>query len=66
MVLRDNNGALQFLSILAAGDFDHEGTNDLLISSGSALAEGSYHAAHLYIVSWVEADGPLVLRQKIR
>ena len=63
-VVRDDSGASQLLSILAEGDFDHDGINDLLISSSNSMRGGSYHAAHLYIVSRLEAGGPLVLRRK--
>ncbi len=62
IVLRDDGGASQLLSVLAEGDFDHDGVNDLLVASSNSMTGGSYHAAHLYIVSRLKADGPLVLR----
>lgn len=64
MLRNNNNGASQLLSVLAEGDFDHDGINDLLISSSNAMRDGSYRAAHLYIVSRLEADGPLIPRRK--
>lgn len=66
MIVRDGRGATQLLSVLAEGDFDHDGINDLLISSSNSMTGGSYHAAHLYIVSRLKAEGPLVLRKQLR
>lgn len=66
MIVRDGSGASQLLSVLAEGDFDHDGVNDLLISSNNSMTGGTYHAAHLYIVSRLRAKGPLVLRKQLR
>ncbi len=66
MIVHDDSGASQLLSVLAEGDFDHDGINDLLISSNNSMTGGSYHAAHLYIVSRLSAGGPLVLRKQLR
>lgn len=64
VVLRDGSGGSQLLSVLAEGDFDHDGVNDLLVASNNSMSGGSYHAAHLYIVSRLASGGPLVLRSR--
>ena len=65
VVVNDGTGSSQFIRVLAEGDFDHDGINDLLISSSNSLRGGSYHASHLYIVSRLKVGGPLVLRKKV-
>ena len=64
MILRDA-GATQRLSLLARGDIDHDGIDDLLISTSNSLTDGSYHAAHLYVVSRLSDGGPMVLRETL-
>jgi len=61
VVVRDGGGK-QILSVLAEGDFDHDGFNDLLISSVLSLDGGSYNGAHLHVVSRLGAGGPMVVR----
>lgn len=65
VVVRDGGGGSQWFSVLAEGDFDHDGVNDLLISSFNAMSGGSYRSAHLSIVSRLKAEGPLVLRGEV-
>lgn len=66
MIVRDDSGGSQLLSVLAEGDFDHDGINDVLISSSNSVTGGSYHAVYLYVVSRLERNGSLVLRQQLR
>lgn len=66
IVQDDSSGTSQLLSVLAEGDFDHDGINDLLISSEDSMTGGSYSAAHLYVVSRLDRGGPLVLREQLR
>lgn len=56
---------VQKLVVLAQGDFDHDGIDDLMISSTNSVTNATYTAAHLYIVSRLKAGGPLVLRQQV-
>lgn len=65
VLVADEMGNVQKLAILAKGDFDHDGVDDLLVSSINSITGGSYTAAHLYIVSRLKADGPLVLRKEV-
>lgn len=65
VVVTDGTGGSQVMQMLAEGDFDHDGINDMLISSSNSLMGGSYHAAHLYIVSRLKAGDPLVLRKQV-
>jgi len=62
VVVRDGDGGNQILSVLAEGDFDHDGFNDLLMSSMKSLDGGSYHAADLHVVSRLGEGEPLVVR----
>lgn len=64
MIVRDANG-VQWLSVLAEGDFDHDGIDDLLVSSSNSVTGGSYNDAHLYIVSRLNDGGPMVLRETL-
>lgn len=68
VVIKDEQtGDIQFLSVLASGDFDKDGFGDLLIYSASTIKGGARAAsvANLYLISRTEPNGPLVLRRKI-
>lgn len=65
MLVTQDMNYVQKLVILARGDFDHDGVDDLLISSTNSITDATYTAAHLYIVSRLSADGPLVFRKEV-
>lgn len=58
-------GKARFLSLLAEGDFDHDGFDDILLYAGDSMIGGTYSASNLYIVSRVRKNGPLVLRSEL-
>lgn len=63
MLITDDVTNVQKLVILAEADFDHDGIDDLLISSSNSITGATYVAAHLYIVSRLSAGGSLVFRK---
>lgn len=64
--IRDSKtGKARFLSLLAEGDFDHDGFDDVLLYAGGSMIGGTFSASNLYIVSRVQNNGPLVLRSQL-
>lgn len=65
MLITNGMTDVQRLVILAQGDFDHDGFDDLLISSSNSITGATYVVAHLYIISRFSAGGPLVFRKEV-
>ena len=53
--------ARQHLVLLARGDFDGDGFEDLLLLSEGQLPEGSYEATRLFLVTQTAAEAQLTL-----
>lgn len=63
-VVRDQYGGVQALRLVARGDFDHDGVEDLMISTATSLTGGSYEAYGLYVVTRKKPDAPFELVQR--
>jgi len=58
-MIKDVSGGTEGLRWLASGDFDHDGTGDLLISTYSTVAGGSYESQGLYVVGRESEGAPM-------
>lgn len=61
----DRSGGTQRMRLLARGDFDGDGTEDLLIATDQHVAGGSYRSFGLFVVTRTAAGAPLKLVRKI-
>jgi hypothetical protein len=65
VTIKDADGGIQRLTVLARGDFDHDGIGDVLVAASNEVVGGDYRASYLFIVSRRAADGPLELRRTV-
>lgn len=60
----DDSGGRQELALVAKGDFDGDGTEDMLITSRNNVEGGSYFAIRLFLLTLVSASSAItVLRE---
>ena len=58
-VIEDGSGGFEGLRWLASGDFNHDGDEDLLVSTYNRVAGGSYESWGLYLVGRAHAHAPM-------
>lgn len=60
LVRVDNGfGAIEDISLLARGDFNHDGIEDLLISISATSPDGHFGSNQLYLVTRLAPDAPM-------
>lgn len=57
----DNSGGIQRLTVMAWGDYDQDGIEDIVLHMANAVERGSYSSSHSYIVTRLAADAPYTL-----
>jgi len=57
----DNSGGIQRLTVMARGDYDQDGIEDIVLHMANAVERGSYSSSHSYIVTRLAADAPYTL-----
>lgn len=62
--IKDDSGGMQGLSWRASGDFNHDGVQDLLISTYNHVTGGDYVAYGLYVVTRLDAHAPMIVIKK--
>jgi len=58
-MIKDVSGGTEGLRWLASGDFNHDGIEDLLISTYGTVAGGSYESLGLYVVGRESEGAPM-------
>ncbi len=57
----DMEGAFQTVSLIARGDFNYDGIEDLLLFARSRVVDGTYASFRLFWLTKTDADSPLTL-----
>lgn len=57
--VNDESGGIEDMSLLARGDFDHDGIEDLLIAVSSRVVGGTYTQSDLYLVTKLGPKAPM-------
>ena len=57
----DNSGGIQRLTIMAKGDYNQDGIEDIVLHLANAVERGSYSSSYSYIVTRLAADAPYTL-----
>ncbi len=57
----DNSGGIQRLTIMAKGDYNQDGIEDMVLHMANAVERGSYSSSYSYIVTRLTADAPYTL-----
>ncbi|MFZ7097099.1 hypothetical protein ACOPJQ_13155 [Luteimonas dalianensis] len=58
-------GAEQWMRLLARGDFDGDGIEDMLLSSSDAAIGGSYRATRMFVLTRRQPDGKVELIREL-
>ena len=57
----DNSGGIQRLTIMAKGDYNQDGIEDIILRMSNSVKGGSYSSSYSYIVTRLAADAPYTL-----
>ena len=57
----DNSGGIQRLTIMAKGDYNQDGIEDMVLHMANAVERGSYSSSYSYIVTRLTADATYTL-----
>ncbi|MDC9509081.1 hypothetical protein [Pseudoalteromonas sp. Angola-4] len=57
----DNSGGIQRLTIMAKGDYNQDGIEDVVLHMANAVERGSYSSSYSYVVTRLAADAPYTL-----
>jgi len=57
----DNSGGIQRLTIMAKGDYNQDGIEDIVLHMANAVERGSYSSSYGYVVTRLAADAPYTL-----
>lgn len=61
----DSSGGIHTLSIIAKGDFNNDGIEDVVISKFNTVKGGSYASSHGYVLTRLTSDGRYKLIKEI-
>ncbi|ATG79574.1 MULTISPECIES: hypothetical protein [unclassified Pseudoalteromonas] len=57
----DNSGGIQKLTVMAKGDYNNDGIEDMVLYMDNSVEEGSYGSTYGYVVTRLAADAPYTL-----
>jgi hypothetical protein len=57
----DNSGGIQSLTVMAKGDYNNDGIEDMVLYMFNGVEGGSYTSTHGYVVTRLAADAPYTL-----
>ncbi|MBH0059394.1 hypothetical protein I6F65_20865 [Pseudoalteromonas sp. SWXJZ94C] len=57
----DNSGGIQRLTIMAKGDYNQDGIEDIVLHMANAVERGSYSSSYGYVLTRLTADAPYTL-----
>ena len=57
----DNSGGIQRLTIMAKGDYNQDGIEDMVLYMENSVEGGDYYSSYSYIVTRLAADAPYTL-----
>lgn len=57
--VNDGSGGIEDMSLLARGDFNHDGIEDLLIAVSSSVVGGTYRQSDLYLITRLGPHAPM-------
>ena len=57
----DNSGGIQRLTIMAKGDYNQDGIEDMVLYIENSVEGGDYYSSYNYIVTQLTADAPYTL-----
>jgi len=57
----DNSGGIQRLTIMAKGDYNQDGIEDMVLYIENSVEGGDYYSSYSYIVTQLTADAPYTL-----
>jgi len=60
-VYYDNSGGIQKLAVMAKGDYNNDGIEDMVLYMVNTLEEGNYSSTYGYVVTRLAADAPYTL-----
>lgn len=60
-VYYDNSGGIQRLTIMAKGDYNNDGIEDMILHMANAVEGGSYSSSYSYIITRLTANAPYTL-----
>jgi len=65
VIYYDNSGGMQSLSIVAKGDYNQDGIEDVIFSMENSVIEGSYSATEAYIITRLSIEAPYTLLKQL-
>ena len=57
----DNSGGIQKLTVMAKGDYNNDGIEDMVLYMDNSVEEGSYGSTYGYVLTRLAADAPYTL-----
>lgn len=57
----DNSGGIQKLTVMAKGDYNNDGIEDMVLDMSNSVEGGSYGSTYGYVVTRLVADAPYTL-----